>query len=151
MLHQLLGISEGKEGEGDIEAAVLLGTADLVNQDSGVADGFIIGTDRQGRVETFDLEQVVSLEIAGDVLEDWQVRKFSDDQQVDAVAVVPKNIFCLEIQHMFVITQFDLHCASGCFVPVNTVSWQDNCFGRGGDRSIVLGHGCAFLLQIKID
>lgn len=46
MFHQLFGISEGKEGEGDIEtAAVLLGTADLVNQDSRVADGLIVGAD----------------------------------------------------------------------------------------------------------
>lgn len=80
MLHQLSGISEGKEGEGDIEAAVLPGTADLVNQDSRVAD---------------------------------------------AVAVVPEHIFSLEIQHMFVITQFDLYCAGGRFMPVDTVK---RCF-----------------------
>ena len=43
--HQLSGISEGKEGEGDIEAAVLPGTADLVNQDSRVADGLIVGAE----------------------------------------------------------------------------------------------------------
>lgn len=76
-------------------------------------------------METFDLEQVVSLEIVGDVLEDWQVRKLSDDQQVDAVAVVPEHIFSLEIQHMFVITQFDLYCAGGRFMPVDTVK---RCF-----------------------
>ena len=80
MFQQLSGISEGKEGEGDIETAVLLGTADLVNQDSRVADGLIVGADWQRGMETFDLEQVVSLEIVGDVLEDWQVRKLSDDQ-----------------------------------------------------------------------
>lgn len=44
-MRALNGISEGKEGEGDIETAVLLGTADLVNQDSRVADGLIVGAD----------------------------------------------------------------------------------------------------------
>lgn len=80
MLHQLSGISEGEERKGDIEAAVLLGTADLVNQDSSVTD---------------------------------------------AVAVAPKDIFCLEVQYVFVVTQFDLHCAGGCFVPVDMVK---RCF-----------------------
>lgn len=96
-------MAENKEGQGDIEAAVLPRATELVNQKSGIADGFIVSTDHQGRMESFDFKEVVTPEITGDILEDWKVRQFSDDQEVNTVVVVAQDIFGLEVKYIFVI------------------------------------------------
>lgn len=51
-------------------------------------------------MDTFDLEQIISLKMAGNVFVNWQIGKLSDDQKINTVTVVSKNIFRLEILDM---------------------------------------------------
>lgn len=69
MFYQLPGITECKESDADIQRAILSGTADLIDENSCIADGLIIGTDRYGGMDAFNLKQVIDFKNTGYICE----------------------------------------------------------------------------------
>ena len=73
-------------------------------------------------MESFEFKEVIGSENAGNASGDCLHGQFFNDQEIDAVAVFPKDIFREELKHVRVITEVDLYGAGGGLMPVDTAS-----------------------------
>ena len=119
MPEEFSGIVIAQKGQADILPGVLIPFSAGVDQKSGIAIGFVVGIGGEDGTETLDFKQVVGVKQPGNVFGDWNIRKFMDDEEVNAVIIFAEDIFRVKVKKMGIVTQFDLHGTDGGFMPVD--------------------------------
>lgn len=82
-----------KEGQADIGIAVLSRFTGLVDEKTGVTDGFIIAVRIERRAESFYLKEVECPEDLGDIFGNRQIRQLFNQKQINSEAFFSKRIF----------------------------------------------------------